>query len=75
MDGAKEYTTQKSERQIPYDLTQVWNLRNVKKKNEQKGKRQAKKQTLNYRALTVTKGEGSVGMGKIGNGVGGMHLS
>ena len=41
-----------SQRQIPYDFTHMWNLRNDKKtsKGDKKRERQTKKQTLNYRA-------------------------
>jgi len=58
MDRATEYKAKGNksvrERQIPYGITHMWNLRN--KTNEQRGKkgreRQAKKQTLNYREHT-----------------------
>jgi len=45
MDGAREYNAKwnKSvrERQVPYDFTHMWNLRN--KTNEQRQKKRAKK--------------------------------
>jgi len=46
MDGAREYILNKSvrERQIPYDFTHMWNLRNKtinkkKQNNQAKGKK------------------------------------
>ena len=58
MCGARECYAKRNksvrERQIPYDFTHLWNLRN--KTNEQrggKGEKQTKKQTLNYREQTV----------------------
>ena len=57
MDGAREYNARQNksirERQIPYDLTHMWNLRN--RTNEQRKRereRETKKQTLNYREQT-----------------------
>ena len=52
MNGTREYNSKRNksvrERQMPYDFTHMWNLRN--KTNEQREKkRETKKQTLNYR--------------------------
>ena len=70
MDGAREYNAEwnKSvrERQVPFDLTHVWNLRN--KTNEQRKKERGKpRNTLLTREnkLMLTGGEG---MGEIGDG-------
>ena len=52
MDRTRRYYVKQNksvrERQIPYDLTLMWNLRN--KINEQRGKKRGKpRNTLNYR--------------------------
>ena len=73
MDGAREYNAKwnKSvrERQIPYDFTHMWNLRN--KTNEQREKERGKPRnrllTIENK-LMVTRGEVGGGMGEIGDG-------
>ena len=58
MDGTREYYAKQNksvkETQIPYDFTQMWNLRNKKyeQKEKKKRERKSKKQTLNYREQT-----------------------
>ena len=58
MDGARGYNAKrnKSQKDKYHEISLMWNLRN----NTSKGKknRQSKKQTLNYRELMVTRGEG-----------------
>ena len=56
MNGVREYNTKLNksfgERQIKYDFTPMWNLRNQTNEQRKKNKereRQTKKQTLNYR--------------------------
>ena len=50
-----------------YDsLTHMWNLRN--KTNKERKKRQAKKQTLNWRELMITREEVGEGMGERSGG-------
>ena len=51
-------------KQIPYDFTQIWNLRN--RLNEQRKKRQTKTETLTFK-LVVTRGEVVWRMGEIGD--------
>ena len=42
------------ERQIPYDFTHMWNLRNKIDEHKGKKKRLTRKQTLNYRKQIVS---------------------
>ena len=55
VDGAREYDAKQNksprEKQIPYDFTYMWNLRN-KTNDQREKKRQAKKQTFNYKERT-----------------------
>ena len=53
MDGAREYYAKQNksvkERQMPYDFTHMWNLRNKTNKQRREKRREAsQKQTLNY---------------------------
>ena len=54
MDGAREYNVKgnKSEKQIPYNFTHSWNLRNKQKNEQRKRGREREKQILNYREQT-----------------------
>ena len=55
-------------REIPYDFTPLWVLRNKTSKGKQKG--QTKEQTLNYREqIDDYQRGGGWGIGKIGDGV------
>lgn len=54
------------ERQMLYEFTHMWNLRNKAKGKEKK--RQTKAQTCKYREQKVTRGEMGRGMGERGEG-------
>ena len=71
MDGAREYYTKQikpvKERQIPYDPTHMWNLRNkTNKLRVKKTKRQRNKLLTLENKLMVTRG-------KMGRGVSGIN--
>ena len=70
MDKAREYNAKQNksirERQIPYNFTHMWNLRN-KTNKEKKG--QTKKQILKYREqISGYQRRGKQGKGEIGEG-------
>ena len=56
MNGAREYHAKQNKsvrkRQILYDFTHKWNLRNKTSKGETKKEGQTRKQVLNYREQT-----------------------
>ena len=72
MARAKESNAKQNEsvreRQILYDLTHMWNLRNKTNEKEKEWERQTKKQILNYRELMATRGEVDGRMGEISDG-------
>ena len=77
VDGARDYDAKQyksvRERQIPYDFTQMWNLRNKTNEQRKEGERErerereTEKQTLNYREQTDDYERGW-GMGEMGDG-------
>ena len=73
VDGSREYNAKWNkpvrERQIPYDFTHMWNLRNETKGKKNNNKtRPTNKQTLNYREQVVIIREVGRVMGEIGKG-------
>ena len=67
MDESRKYNAKQNkpvrERQIPYDFTHVWNLRNKRKQTKKKKNKKTNQKTENK--LMVTRGEMSGEMGKV----------
>ena len=74
MDGAREYNAKQNksvrERQIPYDFTHLWNLRNKTNKQRRKKEKDTNQETLltTENKVMVTRGEMGRGMDEIGDG-------
>ena len=61
MDGAREYNTRKNksfrERQVAYDFTHMWNLRNKTKRGKERGGGSKERCLTMENKLMVTRGE------------------
>ena len=69
-DGTRVYYAKQNksvrERQIPYDFTHIWNLRNNTDEHREKGK----KRETNYKGLLTIENKLRVGGGEVGGGMG-----